>query len=502
MQLGFVIDHSRCIGCHACTVACKSENAVPLGSFRTWVKYTERGTFPDVRRSYAVLRCNQCTHAPCIEICPVRALAKREDGIVDIDPEACVGCKACMQACPYDALYINDDRGVAEKCHFCAHRTERGLAPACAVVCPTEAIVPGDFHDPESRVARMRRDGGLTARKTEAGTGPNVWYLEADPAGIDPLATSVRGGYLWANRMPGAEAEAPGSEEPGGARTTYDVDHRPHWGTKVTAYLFTKSLAAGLFLVALLLPWLSGAPLGRGDRVGLATASLVFLGLTTVLLVADLKRPERFFYLLTRPNPRSWLVRGAWVLMAFGVWVAAAALAWWLGVPAGAAPALLGIPLAALAAGYTGRLFAQARGRVLWMRRGLSLHFVVQGLLAGAAGALVAAPLLDLDADERSALRILLAVALATHAAFLLGEPWCAPRGREREFARASRLVTHGRYARLHWVGGAGLGIAAAALLLLPAHPAAAVAAGAAALVGIWIEEDILVRAGQALPIS
>jgi len=79
LQLGFVIDHSRCIGCHACTVACKSENEVPVGSFRTWVKYTESGTFPEVRRSFAVLRCNQCSDAPCVTICPTGALEKRPD---------------------------------------------------------------------------------------------------------------------------------------------------------------------------------------------------------------------------------------------------------------------------------------------------------------------------------------------------------------------------------------------------------------------------------------
>ena len=147
VQLGFVIDHSRCIGCHACTVACKAENDVPLGNFRTWVKYTEEGAFPEVKRSFGVLRCNQCSDAPCIEICPVSALHKRPDGIVDVLPDACIGCKACMQGCPYDALYINESSGTAEKCHFCAHRVEVGLAPACAVACPTEAIIPGDFHD-------------------------------------------------------------------------------------------------------------------------------------------------------------------------------------------------------------------------------------------------------------------------------------------------------------------------------------------------------------------
>ncbi|MGH2859190.1 MAG: 4Fe-4S binding protein, partial [Solirubrobacteraceae bacterium] len=105
-RFGFVIDQRACIGCHACTVACKEEHGVELGVFRTWVKYIEQGAFPDTRRYFSVLRCNQCTDAPCVQICPVTALFKREDGIVDFDPERCIGCKACLQACPYDALYI------------------------------------------------------------------------------------------------------------------------------------------------------------------------------------------------------------------------------------------------------------------------------------------------------------------------------------------------------------------------------------------------------------
>ena len=88
MQYGFVIDHERCIGCHACTVACKAENDVPVGDFRTWVKYTEQGVFPDVKRHFSVLRCNHCSDAPCVTICPVKALEKRDDGIVDIDRDA------------------------------------------------------------------------------------------------------------------------------------------------------------------------------------------------------------------------------------------------------------------------------------------------------------------------------------------------------------------------------------------------------------------------------
>lgn len=100
MNYGFVIDGRKCIGCHACSVACKSENQVPLGVNRTWVKYVEKGSFPDTRRYFTVLRCNHCEEPPCVDICPVEALHKRDDGIVDFDSRRCIGCKACAQACP------------------------------------------------------------------------------------------------------------------------------------------------------------------------------------------------------------------------------------------------------------------------------------------------------------------------------------------------------------------------------------------------------------------
>ena len=144
MKYGFVIDHRKCIGCHACTVACKSENEVPLGTFRTWVKYIEKGEYPDTKRFFSVLRCNHCDDAPCITICPVTALFRLDNGIVDFNGDRCIGCKSCMQACPYDALYINPNTNTAEKCNFCAHRIEAQLEPACVIVCPVQAIISGD----------------------------------------------------------------------------------------------------------------------------------------------------------------------------------------------------------------------------------------------------------------------------------------------------------------------------------------------------------------------
>ena len=516
MQLGFVIDQSRCIGCHACTVACKAENDVPLGSFRTWVKYTESGQFPAVKRHFAVLRCNQCTDAPCVTICPVTALHKRPDGIVDVDPAVCIGCKGCMQACPYDALYIHPDSGTAQKCHFCAHRAERGLAPACAIVCPTEAIIPGDFHDPESRVSRLRRNGDLAARKTEAGTGPNVYYKEADGSGLDPMATHAAGGYLWANQIPGVQLDADtfaAMERRAAARTVYDVAHPPLWGDKVAAYLFTKSLAAGVFLAgAALAPPLRAAGATTAST-SIAALALVFLGLTGALLVADLKRPDRFLFILRRPQWGSWIARGAFVLVAYG-----ALLALWLGLAAADAPvlaapagrALVGTVLlvltmlaAALTACYTAWLFQQSRGRVLWMQRGLALRLIAQAVVAGAAALLLLAPLLGMGLGDVGILRRMLLAALVIHLGMTVVEPQLAPPQRAAEYARAARLVSHGPFARSHWIAGVMLGTVAPMVLLLLSMPPLLWSMGAAlALAGLFVEEEILVRAGQALPIS
>jgi ferredoxin/Ni/Fe-hydrogenase subunit HybB-like protein len=446
----------------------------------------------------------------------VHALEKRPDGIVDVDPGRCIGCKSCLQGCPYDALYINDDTGTAQKCHFCAHRVERGLAPACAVVCPTEAIVPGDFDDPASVVSGLRADGGMDVRKPEAGTGPNVFYRDVSPAGIDPLTTHSGGGHIWADRHPSA-ALAPALvrelEARAEARTVYDVAHPAPWGPRVSAYLFTKSLAAGLFLAAL--PLLFSLP-----RVGVATApvwawagglSLVFLAITAVLLIADLKRPERFWYILRYANWTSWLARGSVILGAYGGLLALATGAGLAGaaLSAGATLALAGVGAlaAVLTAIYTAWLFRQARGRVLWMRHGMAWSLFVHACVAGAAGMLLVAPWTALADAAIPTLRVVLAASLTVHLlTTVLFEHRGAPARRESEFHVAARLITHGPFAVRHWAGGVALGIAAPlVMLLLPSGSVGAAgqaAAALAALAGLFIEQDNLVRAGQALPIS
>jgi len=369
LRLSFLLDQTRCIGCHACTVACKSENEVPLGVFRTWVKYIEKGAIPDARRHFAVLRCNQCEDAPCITICPTNALFKRKDGIVDFDSDACIGCKSCMQACPYDALYIDPATQTAAKCNFCSHRVDQGLQPACQIVCPTQAIISGDIDDPMSEISKLIAEGETKVRKSDQGTGPTVRYLGADDVALDPRLERVE-----APLFTDASCVAPhqgAEQDPTLPREVYDVQHATPWGWKVWSYLWTKSIASGLLIVAAFFGFTSKA---------IPIASLVFITVTAALLVFDLKRPERFWYLMVRPNFRSWLVWGGYILGAFG----AISAAWLFFGPTPLIKALA-VVLGAGAAGYTAFLFNQCEGRDFWQSRLLLPHLLVEAVACGAA---------------------------------------------------------------------------------------------------------------------
>ncbi len=244
MRYGFVIDQNRCIGCHACTVACKEEHNIAVGVNRTWVKYIEKGRYPDTRRHFAVLRCNHCDDAPCIEICPTVALFRRADGIVDFDNERCIGCKSCMQACPYDALYIDPDRNTAAKCNFDASRVEMGYKPACEVVCPTQAILSGDLDDPNSQISRRIAMDKVSVRKSEKGTKPKLFYVGVDGDLLNPTMMEPQSSYFWAEKSPGEDLYALNKETsersvPGVAHEVYDVPHITPWGKKIAFYLWT-----------------------------------------------------------------------------------------------------------------------------------------------------------------------------------------------------------------------------------------------------------------------
>ncbi len=505
MQYGFAIDQRTCIGCHACTVACKTEHEVPLGQFRTWVKYVDSGSFPDTTRSFGVMRCNHCTDAPCVKICPTQALFKREDGIVDFDNDRCIGCKSCMQACPYDAIYIDADTHTAAKCNMCAHRVDEGLEPACVVVCPTHSIWVGDLDDPTSGIARLVATEETTVRSPEQNTGPNVFYLGADRAVLDPLAAPVDDTYLWAR--PDAQRLAiqddVDRDHVTGARTTLNTAHPRPWGWKVVTYLWTKGIGAGALALALL-AHLMGVELGTlGDRV--APALGLFGAATTgALLVWDLKRPERFLFIFLKSNWTSWLVLGAYVLTAFSggaiLWALAAELdvGW-----AMTALAWLGIPVSALMAGYTAFLFGQAEGRDLWQSPLLFWHLLVQAVMVGSGALAVAGLALDLSDEAWDLLAGSFVIATAAHLVMLALE--YAGRHASRQASVAAHIVARGRYAPLFRLGAV---LPAAVALLLGALTWGDVGTVPLAVAGLLVQpaliayESVFVRAGQDPPLS
>ncbi|HWM22792.1 MAG TPA: 4Fe-4S dicluster domain-containing protein [Ilumatobacteraceae bacterium] len=513
-RLGFVLASDSCIGCHACTVACKSEHDVPLGVNRTWVKYIETGEFPDTARTFTVMRCNQCDDAPCISICPTRALYRAPNGVVDFDDSRCIGCKACMNACPYDAIYINPETNTAHKCNFCNHRVEVGLEPACVTVCPTHAIITGDLDDPTSEISQIVARDRVAVRAPEQGTKPKVFYRGVSQAALDPTRTIIRpDGMIWADTTPGhstiTATMADHSPDEIAARTTYTTAHPATWGTKVSAYLVTKAIAAGTMLVAALLVVRGDA--GERAAVGVVPAAVagLFTAITGVLLVADLKQPKRFWFLITKANTSSWLVRGAWILGGFALVTALWGLAGIVDTPD--VIEVLALPAALLAAGtagYTAFLFGQCEGRDLWQTPLLLPILLAQAAIAG--GATYSVLDVAMDVPDVRAIRVATLAALAALAVLTASELWLTGRrstaSRNAEMAIAE--LTRGRYAVRFWGGGIGAGIVAPALLLAIALAtdtgAVALAAIAGLLIvgGLYCYEDAFVGAGQSVPLS
>ncbi len=175
-RYAMAVDTRRCVGCSACVLACKSENGLPLGSFRSWIEFETTGTYPALEMEIRSERCNQCSDAPCVSNCPTGASYRRDDGIVLIDHGLCTGCKACLAACPYEARSIHPD-GYADKCTFCIHRVERGELPACVANCPAGALTFGNEADPDSEISRLLRARQHKVLKPEKGTNPHVFYL-------------------------------------------------------------------------------------------------------------------------------------------------------------------------------------------------------------------------------------------------------------------------------------------------------------------------------------
>ncbi len=501
-----VVDHEVCIGCHACSTACKSENEVPLSVNRTYVKYVDVGEFPEARRAFQVTRCNQCADPPCAEACPTSAMFQRPDGIVDFDKSICIGCKACIAACPYDAIFINPEDHSAEKCNFCAHRIDVDLEPACVVVCPTEAIMVGDLNDPTTRVAQMVNREPVTVRRPEKETAPKLFYRGAHQATLDPLAARRPEGdlFMWSQQTTGGHHVVSGHSGLGlpegsgnsaaAAMLSYDVPHQAPWDWKVSLYTLTKGIAAGAYLVPALAA-LFGVAGGISLLAWIAPlVALVFLGITGALLIWDLEQPTRFYMIFTRPQWRSWLVRGAFIIAAYGLaLVAHLALGrLWRLDHAISYLAPIGSILALLTAVYTAYLFAQAKARDLWQNPLLPPHLAVQAALAGAA---VCLPIVEyIEPQSANTFFYLVGGLNLLHLTLIVGELTLTHSTAHARLAAAE--MTHGRFRAWFW-GGIVLS-AVGALALWTGSQVAVVAT----LAGLFAFEHAYVQSGQSVPLA
>jgi Fe-S-cluster-containing dehydrogenase component/formate-dependent nitrite reductase membrane component NrfD len=520
VQWAKVIDHTRCIGCHACTTACKSENVVPIGVTRTYVKHVDVGVFPQTRRAHQVTRCNQCAHAPCVVACPTAAMFKRADGIVDFDKSICIGCKACMAACPYDAIFINPEDHSAEKCNFCAHRIDVGLEPACVVVCPTQAILIGDMNDQSSYVAQIVNREAVNVRRPEKETLPKLFYKGAHQATLDPLAARRpdAGLFMWSEQRESSEHVVSGNptynNTSAAALLTYDVAHSIPWDWRVSLYTWTKGIASGVYLMAALLVlsgflpaynplWLWATPVVSG----------AFLGLTGLLLIWDLEHPLRFYMIFTRPQWRSWLVKGAFIIAGYSAVLALHFIASLIGSRSAQSWLMFaGIPLSMLTAVYTAYLFAQAKARDLWQNALLPPHLFLQALLLGSA---VLLPIAAVVQGTRTIAIIsfvpfafvislwILAVTSVLHVLVIWGEVSLTHATAHARVAIWEMM--RGRYRSGFWIGvilSILGGVIAALAFYGTISMTFGVAASPLALIGMMLYEHAYVQAGQSVPLA
>jgi tetrathionate reductase subunit B len=186
-KYGMVIDTNRCIACHGCTIACTSENNVPDGHYRSWVKIMSKGRYPNVSSHFLPRLCNNCEDAPCLNLCPTGATYRTyEDGVVHVNREICVGCRICVVACPYGSRFINPITNTADKCDFCYHRITKGLQPACVDACTGKARIFGDLNDPNSEISHYIENRSTQRLRADLDTRPKVHYVNADEGIMGP----------------------------------------------------------------------------------------------------------------------------------------------------------------------------------------------------------------------------------------------------------------------------------------------------------------------------
>lgn len=484
MNWASVIDVNACIGCHACAEACRAEFAVPPGASRVHVKVVEQGTFPEVARAFQVNRCLQCADAPCVTICPTAALKRRSDGIVALDPDACVGCKACLAACPYDALFIHPETRTAEKCDLCAHRLDQGLEPACALACPTGAIRVGDLDVADSPIAREIAAGDLRTRRPELGTRPRLHYRGARSITLDPLA--ARPASLFAT----AEQPDPLPALPGKAVVVAGGPTRLAWDVRASLLAWTQGLAAGVYLVPAVGVALGLLPEDQALwRIVTPGIGLLYLAGVAGLVAWNVEHPRRLGLLLTRPQMSSWAARGAWLTLGLAAVLLLQLVSTLLRVPVGAYLLAPGLALGLAVPAVSGLLLRQCRGRPLWR----SLRGAARGIFAAvSAGGAMLLPIAQIMSPEH-ALFFGSATALGTMAWLTtivldLILPTDSPEGKA---ARAELLTGTWRAFALGGLGAAALGLFA---------PMTGAWITPLALAGLLLYEHAFRQAGQSIP--
>ncbi|MEM8909397.1 MAG: NrfD/PsrC family molybdoenzyme membrane anchor subunit, partial [Bacteroidota bacterium] len=447
----------------------------------------------------------------------------------------------CMQACPYDALYIDPGNHTAAKCNYCAHRVDVGLEPACVNVCPEHAIISGDMDDPQSEIANLLARQPVKVRKAEKGTQPNLFYIDADELSLNPTATNRSEDYFWSsqglgvghfakeaekmafsngdvlqtlmtnqqNQISGAELADRGAAKSvdvllGKGRRAYDApDKGILWAWEVAAYVWTKAIATGIFLVPFL-AWLLGETSMKTEGIWwILGIGMGFLALTGLLLVKDLDRPDRFLSVLLRPQWNSWLVKGGYAITVYGGLLALLVLTTWMEWIAFEQILMWATAaLAVLVAVYTAFLFAQAKGRDFWQSPTLVLHMLVHSLMAGAA--VLAFLVVGMENGESwlPFLNTLALLAIAFNLAIMLVELTITHPTEDAK--RTVDLILRGPYRQLYWGGAIVLGnvIPFIVICFVGLNAWAFAISGVLILLGIYITEHIWVEAPQRLPLS
>ena len=397
-RYGMVVDLNRCVGCQTCTIACKHHNDTPPGVQWRRVLDVEQGEYPDVERLFLVTGCQHCAEPPCVPVCPTGATRQRDDGLVTMDYDTCIGCGYCAVACPYQARTIAHERewyfgapsrqeervfheervGVASKCTFCVDKIDEAAGspgvvpgldleatPACAASCIAQALHFGDFADPESNVSRLAAENAHFQMHAELGTDPQIRYLYELPA-----------------TTPGREAEPEEASDERGSDPNDPLvgDRQTFWDVRAAMNFILGGMGSGLAVAAYLV-WTFGGMPGAALPWFFAAAA-AGMGVGLLFVFAEIGRRARFLYVLRRPQS-SWMTRETYAVAVF--YPAVAADFFW---PSPALHAVVAVAAAAFLV-CQGRILHAGKGIPAWRHPLVPWMLVASGLYEGVALALL-----------------------------------------------------------------------------------------------------------------